>query len=242
MGIHALVVDDEQLARSSLMLLLRADPDIQSIAECASGAEAVDAIRRTHTDIVFLDVQMPECGGFDVLERLIGLDLPVIVFVTAHDEYALQAFDAGALDYLLKPFDDARFKLALERAKEKLGRRNEAAPRLQHLAVKESGTVYYVPIADIDWIEAADYYACLHVGPKSHLLRRSIADLVSDLDAELFCRIHRSVIVNLRRVTGLEVDGTGEYEVVLHGGQKLRLSRRFRKDFMARMNTSPMRM
>jgi two-component system, LytTR family, response regulator len=242
MGIHALVVDDEQLARSSLTLLLRGDPDIESIAECASGAEAVDAIRRTPTDIVFLDVQMPECDGFDVLERLIGLDLPVIVFVTAYDEYALQAFDAGALDYLLKPFDDARFKLALERAKEKLGRRNEAAPRLQRLAVKESGTVYYVPIADIDWIEAADYYACLHVGPKSHLLRRSIADLVSDLDAELFCRIHRSVIVNLRRVTGLEVDGTGEYEVVLHGGQKLRLSRRFRKDFMARMNTSPMRM
>jgi two-component system LytT family response regulator len=241
MGIHALVVDDEQLARSSLTLLLRGDPDIESIQECASGAEAVDAIRRTPTDIVFLDVQMPECGGFDVLERLIGLDLPVIVFVTAYDEYALQAFDAGALDYLLKPFDDSRFKLALERAKEKLGRRNEAAPRLQRLAVKESGTVYYVPIADIDWIEAADYYACLHVGPKSHLLRRSIADLVSDLDAELFCRIHRSVIVNLRRVTGLEVDGTGEYEVVLHGGQKLRLSRRFRKDFMARMNTSPMR-
>jgi two-component system, LytTR family, response regulator len=240
-GIRVLVVDDERLARSSLTLLLKRDADIQSVQECASGAEAVDAIRRTHPDIVFLDVQMPEIGGFDVLERLIGLELPVVVFVTAYDEYALHAFDAGALDYLLKPFDDSRFKLALERAKEKLGRRNEAGPRQQRLAVKESGAVYYVPIADIDWIEAADYYACLHVGAKSHLLRRSIADLVSDLDAELFCRIHRSVIVNLRRVTGLEVDGAGEYEVVLHGGQKLRLSRRFRKDFMARMNTSPMR-
>jgi two-component system, LytTR family, response regulator len=239
--IRVLVVDDEQLARSSLTLLLRRDPEIQSIQECASGVEAVDAIRRTHPDIVFLDVQMPECGGFDVLERLVGLQLPVIVFVTAYDEYALQAFDAGALDYLLKPFDDSRFNLAMERAKEKLGRRNEAGSRLQRLAVKESGTVYYVPIADIDWIEAADYYACLHVGPKSHLLRRSIADLVSDLDAELFCRIHRSVIVNLRRVTGLEVDGAGEYEVVLDGGHKLRLSRRFRKEFMARMNTSPAR-
>jgi two-component system, LytTR family, response regulator len=240
-GIHVLVVDDEKLARSSLTLLLQRDPDIRAIQECSSGAEAVDAIRRTHPDLVFLDVQMPECGGFDVLERLIGLELPVIVFVTAFDEYALQAFDAGALDYLLKPFDDSRFKLALERAKEKLGRRNEAGPRLQRLAVKESGALYYVPIADIDWIEAADYYACLHVGSRSHLLRRSISDLVSDLDPELFCRIHRSVIVNLRRVTGLEVDGAGEYEVVLHGGQKLRLSRRFRKDFMARMNTSTMR-
>jgi two-component system LytT family response regulator len=238
-GIRVLVVDDEPLARSSLTLLLRRDPDIQSIQECASGVEAVDAIRRTHPDIVFLDVQMPECGGFDVLERLIGLVLPIIVFVTAYDEYALQAFDAGALDYLLKPFDDSRFKLALGRAKEKLGRRGEVGPRMQRLAVKESGAVCYVPIADIDWIEAADYYACLHVGPKSHLLRRSIADLISDLDPELFCRIHRSVIVNLRRVTGLEVDGAGEYEVVLHGGHKLRLSRRFRKDFMARMNTSP---
>lgn len=240
-GIRALVVDDEKLARSSLTLLLRRDPDIQSIQECSSGAEAVNAIRSTQPDVVFLDVQMPECGGFDVLERLAGVELPVIVFVTAYDEYALQAFDAGALDYLLKPFDDTRFQLALERAKEQLGRRNDAGPRLQRLAVKESGTVYYVPIADIDWIEAADYYACLHVGSKSHLLRRSIADLVRELDAELFCRIHRSVIVNLRCVMGLEVDGTGEYEVVLHGGQKLRLSRRFRKDFMARMNTSPRR-
>ena len=241
-GIHVLVVDDEKLARSSLTLLLKRDPDIKAIQECSSGVEAVEAIRRTHPDLVFLDVQMPECGGFDVLERLSGLELPVIVFVTAYDEYALHAFDAGALDYLLKPFDDSRFTLALERAKEKLGRRNEAGPRLQRLAVKESGAVCYVPIAEIDWIEAADYYACLHVGTKSHLLRRSISDLVSDLDPELFCRIHRSVIVNLRRVTGLQVDGTGEYEVVLHGGQKLRLSRRFRKDFMARMNTSPMRM
>lgn len=239
--IRALIVDDEPLARSNLKVLLRDDPDTESIAECGSGAEAVAEIRGTRPDLVFLDVQMPECGGFDVLERLIGLELPVIVFVTAYDEYALHAFDAGALDYLLKPFDDTRFRLALERAKEKLGRRNEAGPRLQRLAVKESGTLYYVPIADIDWIEAADYYACLHVGSKSHLLRRSIADLVSDLDPQLFCRIHRSVIVNLRRVMGLEVDGAGEYEVVLHGGQKLRLSRRFRKDFMARMNTSPMR-
>jgi two-component system, LytTR family, response regulator len=186
--------------------------------------------------LVFLDVQMPECGGFDVLERLIGLDPPVIVFVTAYEDYALQAFDAGALDYLLKPFDDARFKLALERAKAKLGRRHEAAPRPQRLAVKETGTVYYIPVADIDWIEAADYYVCLHIADKSHLLRRSIADLVAELDPDMFCRIHRSVVVNLRRVTGLEVDSAGDYEVLLHGGKRLRLSRRFRKDFTARMH------
>jgi two-component system, LytTR family, response regulator len=180
---------------------------------------------------------MPECGGFDVLETLKDDgSLPVIVFVTAYDEYALRAFDAGALDYLLKPFDDARFALAMQRAKEKIAAKAPLpAKETPRLTVRSAGQVAYVQIPEIDWVEAADYYVCLHVGAKSHLLRRSMADLERELDAHIFCRIHRSTIVNLRRVRALKVDDAGEYEVILDNGQKLRLSRRFRKDLQARM-------
>jgi two-component system, LytTR family, response regulator len=237
--IRALLVDDEPLARSNLKFLLRRDPDIEAIAEAGSGAEAVAEIRSTRPDLVFLDVQMPECGGFEVLELLKGdVALPVIVFVTAFDEYALRAFDAGALDYLLKPFDDARFALALQRAKEKLAAREPAAaaaPEVPRLTVRSAGHEIYVRIPDIDWVEAADYYVCLHVGAKSHLLRRSMAELERDLDPHIFCRIHRSTIVNLRRVRALQTDSAGEYEVILESGQKLRLSRRFRKDLQSRL-------
>ena len=239
--IRALLVDDEPLARSNLRFLLRQDSDVESISEAGSGAEAVAAIRSTQPDLVFLDVQMPECGGFEVL-RTLKADgvLPVIVFVTAFDEYALRAFDAGALDYLLKPFDDARFALALQRAKERLAARRPALADVRpaevpRLTVRSAGCEVYVQIPDIDWVEAADYYVCLHVGPKSHLLRRSMAELERDLDPRMFCRIHRSTIVNLRRVRGLQVDSAGEYEVILESGQKLRLSRRFRKDLQSRM-------
>jgi len=239
--IRALLVDDEPLARSNLKFLLRQDSDIESITEAGSGAEAVSEIRSARPDLVFLDVQMPECGGFDVLEILkTDKSLPVIVFVTAHDEYALRAFDAGALDYLLKPFDDSRFHLAMQRAKEKIAAREplplqvppQETPRLE---VRSAGQVAYVQVPDIDWVEAADYYACLHVGAKSHLLRKSMAELERELDARIFCRIHRSTIVNLRRVRSLQVDAAGEYDVILDGGQKLRLSRRFRKDLQSRM-------
>jgi two-component system LytT family response regulator len=233
--IRALLVDDEPLARSNLKILLQEDPDIESIAEAGSGAEAVAAIRSTHPDLVFLDVQMPECGGFEVLEILKADGaLPVIVFVTAYDEYALRAFDAGALDYLLKPFDDPRFALALQRAKERLATR-EPAPEIPRLTVRSAGQEVYVRVPDIDWVQAADYYVCLHVGLKSHLLRRSMAELERELDPHIFCRIHRSTIINLRRVRALQVDSAGEYEVILEGGQKLRLSRRFRKDLQSRM-------
>lgn len=238
--IRALIVDDEPLARSNLKVLLLQDTDIKSIAECGTGVEAIAEIRSARPDLVFLDVQMPEAGGFDVLAKLKGEDfLPVIVFVTAYDEYALRAFDAGALDYLLKPFDDARFALAMQRAKQRINAR-AAAQRLQipRLTVRSAGQVVYVPIPDIDWIEAADYYVCLHVGAKSHLLRQSMAELEHELDSNIFCRIHRSAIVNLRRVRALEVDNAGEYQVLLESGKKLRLSRRFRKDLQARMGDS----
>ena len=234
--IRALVVDDESLARRNLTVLLRRDPDIASVTECESGLEAIDEIRKSKPDLVFLDVQMPECDGFDVLE-LLGRDLPsTVIFVTAYDEYALRAFEAGALDYLLKPFDDARFGRALNRAKDKLAHysRREPPPP-ERLVVKSRGQLQFLRIEDIDWIEAADYYACLHVGGDTHLMRRTLSDLERDLGDEKFIRIHRSIIVNLDRIQGLELHDEGEYEVVLTSKARLRLSRRFRKRLQDRL-------
>lgn len=233
--IRALVVDDEPLARSNLTVLLRSDPDVDLIGECASGADAIVAIRRMKPDLVFLDVQMPECDGFDVLV-LLGLDVPAaLVFVTAYDHYALRAFEAGALDYLLKPFDNDRFNRALARAKQRVlqWRREEKKP--DRLAVKSAGQVWFLKPTDIDWIEAADYYACLHVGNRSHLLRRSLAELEQQMDPSRFCRIHRSAIVNLDRVRGVGINQDGEYDVLLENGGRLRLSRRYRKLLQRRL-------
>ncbi len=237
--IRALVVDDESLARRNLAVLLRRDPDIESITECSSGLGAIGEIRKSQPDLVFLDVQMPECGGFDVLE-LLGGDLPpVIIFVTAYDEYALRAFEAGALDYLLKPFDDARFGRALNRAKEKLAHYLPAKGRVtERLVVRSQGQVLFLNVADIDWIEAAGYYACLHVGSDTHVLRRSLSELQQDLGEHRFTRIHRSIIVNLDRVRGLQLQEGGEYEVVLRSKVRLRLSRRYRKQLQVRMGAT----
>jgi len=236
------VVDDEPLARRNLTVLLRRDPGIGCIAECESGADALEEIRRTRPDLMFLDVQMPECDGFDVLE-LLGAEVPpTVVFVTAHDEYALRAFEAGALDYLLKPFDDARFQRALNRAKDKLAHYAETPPqRVERLVVRSAGRVVFLDAAEIDWIEAADYYACLHVGNATHLLRRTLLDLERDLDGGAFCRIHRSIIVNLDRIRGLELREDGEYEVVLISGVRLRLSRRFRRNLQDRLGVNSRR-
>jgi two-component system LytT family response regulator len=236
--IRALVVDDEPLARSNVVVLLRLDPEIEIVSECGSGVEALSEIRSRKPDLVFLDVQMPECDGFDLLEMLGGDLPPAVVFVTAYDQYALRAFEAGALDYVLKPFDNARFERALGRAKEQIHRGKEQPKRIERLAIKNAGQVSFLKISEIDWIEAADYYACLHVGPKSHLLRRSIADLEQGLDESAFCRIHRSTIVNLDRVRGLKLGKDGEYEVLLDNGNKLRMSRRYRKELQSRLGVS----
>ena len=235
--IRALVVDDESLARRNLTVLLHRDPDIGSIAECSTGLDAVEEIKKSRPDLVFLDVQMPECGGFDVLE-LLGSDLPPsIIFVTAYEEYALRAFEAGALDYLLKPFDDARFGRALSRAKEKLAHYLPRARRAERLVVRSQGQVAFVNVVDIDWIEAAGYYACLHVGGDTHILRRSLSELEQDLGDERFIRVHRSIVVNLERICGLEFQISGEYEIVLTSGIRLRMSRRYRKRLQDRMDT-----
>jgi two-component system LytT family response regulator len=234
--IHALVVDDESLARRNLTVLLQGDPDIASVIECASGMEAVEQIGRSKPDLVFLDVQMPECGGFDVLE-LLGNELPTIIFVTAYDEYALRAFEAGALDYLLKPFDNARFGRALNRAKDRLAHYAPSRPLpAERLVVKNRGQVLFLNVADIDWIEAAGYYACVHVGSDTHIIRRTLLELERDLGDERFSRIHRSIIVNLDRIHGLEIQDGGEYEVVLKSKIRLQLSRRFRKLLQERMD------
>jgi two-component system LytT family response regulator len=234
--IRALVVDDEPLARSNLTVLLRRDPDIGAVAECGSGLEAIAAIRTSKPDLVFLDVQMPECGGFDVLELLGSFLPPAVIFVTAYDEYALRAFEAGALDYLLKPFDDARFVRALNRAKDKIAHYTplQASPA-KRLVVKSQGQVLFLNVADIDWVEAAGYYACLHVGSDMHVMRRTLLELERDLGSERFIRIHRSIIVNLERIHGLELQNGGEYEVVLRTQARLRLSRRFRKGLQDRL-------
>jgi two-component system, LytTR family, response regulator len=235
--IRALVVDDEALARRNVTLLLQQDPDIGAIAECASGADAIEEIRRSKPDLVFLDVQMPECDGFDVLEQL-GADLPdSVIFVTAYDAYALRAFEAGALDYLLKPFDDARFARALTRAKAKLARQSGGSRRfISRIPVKTRSQTLFLNVADIDWIEAASYYACLHVGQATHLLRRPLQELERDLDPRTFVRIHRSIIVNLDRIRGLDLREDGEYEVVLADEARLRLSRRYRKQLQDRLD------
>jgi two-component system, LytTR family, response regulator len=235
-GLRTLVVDDEPLARRNLTVLLRRDPDIATVDECGSGAEAIAEIRSSRPDFVFLDIQMPECDGFDVLELLGSDQPPVIVFVTAYDDYALRAFEAGALDYLLKPFTDARFQRALERAKQRLAHHREGRPRAaEPLVVKSAGQVAFVNIADIDWIEAANYYTCLHVGTDTHVLRRSLAVLEQELQSGPFCRIHRSTIVNVERIRSLELMDDGEYAVVLKTGARLRLSRRFRKSLQQRL-------
>ena len=232
---RVLVVDDEPLARANLCILLRRDPTIEIVGECTSGMEALAEIRDKRPALVFLDVQMPECDGFDVLELLGAAPPAALVFVTAYDRYALRAFEAGALDYLLKPFDNARFDRTLERAKERIRLAKDAAGKQERLVIKSAGQILFLRISEIDWIEAADYYACLHVGSATHLLRRSMSDLDRDLDPDIFCRIHRSAIVNLNRVRTLVLNEDGERDVLLENGTTLRSSRRYRKQLQARL-------
>jgi two-component system, LytTR family, response regulator len=247
--IRTLVVDDEPLARQNLRILLSEDPDVELVGEAGSGREAVRLIREHSPDLVFLDIQMPEMSGFDVLDRMDAAQIPAVVFVTAYDRYALRAFEVHALDYLLKPFDDGRFEKALRRAKQQIEQREvselsqrlvalledrdgarpaEKTPRAQHLTrllIKSAGRVFFLKADEIDWIGAEDYYVKLHVGPKGHLLRETMNDLEARLDPQKFMRVHRSAIVNLDRVKELHQHFNGDYVVVLHDGTELKLSR-----------------
>lgn len=232
--LRVLIVDDEPLARANLAVLLARDAGIALVGQCGSAEEALGAIASLKPDLVFLDVDMPECDGFDLLERIGAAPAFSIVFVTAHHQFALRAFEVGALDYLLKPFDDRRFERLLGRVKERLGTPGET----RRFMIRNGNTLDVVRFSDIDWVEASDYYATLHVAGRRHMLRRSLAELELQLAAYGFCRIHRSAIVNLDRVRALEVRADGEYETVLRGGERLRLSRRHRKPLLERLGAA----
>ena len=239
-ALRVLLVDDEPLARERLRTLLADEPAIELVGECADGRSAIDAIRGLRPDLVFLDVQMPEHSGFDVLAALAPAETPAVVFVTAFDRYALEAFDVHALDYLMKPFDRERFIRALDRARTHLLRGDRAAERklaalleelrgerryTTRLVVRERGRVFFLRTESIDWIEAAGNYARLHVGREDHLLRETMKTLEARLDPAVFVRIHRSAIVNLERVREMVPSFHGEFTVVLDGGTRLASSR-----------------
>ncbi|NNE36100.1 MAG: response regulator transcription factor [Rhodothermales bacterium] len=243
----ALIIDDEPLARDTIRLLLEADPDIDVLAECADGAEAIEAVRSLEPDIVFLDIQMPIKNGFEVIEAVGSDQMPVTVFATAYDEYAIQAFDSAALDYLLKPFDDERFEKAVRRAKEAVSRRKTGlfedqlggllrriaddvqseSTTVGRLMVKDRDTVRFIKTEDIEWIEAAGDYVSLNASGRSHLIRETMAAMETKLGASGFVRIHRSTIVNLEHVRELKAYFHGDYIVYMSSGKELRLSRRY---------------
>jgi two-component system, LytTR family, response regulator len=239
MRLRALIVDDEPYARERVRRLLAEDGEVEVVGECADGVEAVRAIRTVRPDLLFLDVQMPGCDGFGVLDAL-GADAPVVIFLTAYDRYAVRAFDACAIDYLLKPFDEERFAKALGRAKAALAAReperesraaepfDPSGSRLERFVVRSGGRILFLKVGQVDWIEASGNYVRLHAAGVSYLVRESLANLEARLDPALFVRIHRSTLVNFERVRALEPLFHGSYEVVLEDGTRLTLSRRFR--------------
>ncbi len=224
--IRTLIVDDEPIARRTLRLLLEKDPEIELVGEC-DGVEAVAVIEKHRPELLFLDIQMPELDGFQLLER-VGIEtVPAVVFVTAYGQHALRAFEVDAADYLLKPFDDERFAATLRRVKSSLAQPEEkAAPRyLRRLVIRTSGRVLLVRVQDVDWIEAADYYARVHAGGKGYLIRQTMAELEQALDPAMFFRLHRSGIVNLDKIRELVPHFKGEYTVVLQNGASLRMAK-----------------
>ena len=222
---RAVIVDDEELARGYLREMLAAHPEIEIVAECANGFEAVKAIAETAPDLVFLDVQMPKLDGFEVLE-LIKTRAPAVIVVTAYDQYAMRAFDAHAVDYLLKPFSAERFERALERARARLGERKRATEeRPQRLAVRDGTRVHVIPLEKLDYAEAQDDYVALHSGGKSYLKQQTIGSLESLLDPARFVRIHRSAIVNLERVARIEPYAKESRVAILTDGTRLPVSR-----------------
>jgi two-component system LytT family response regulator len=244
MKLRTVIADDEPLARDRLKLLLSSDAEIEIVKECRNGKEAVATLKSTQVDLLFLDIQMPGGGGFDVIEAIGLANMPMTVFVTAHNEYAVEAFEVHALDYLVKPIERQRLGEALTRVKERV-RLNEAflarqeissvlktlqmvagqSPYPQRFLAKNGNTDSVICVSDIEWIEAADYYVCLHVGGKQHLLRESIKALETKLDPHKFVRLHRSAIVNLAHVREIHRDGRSDGWVLLSTGERVRLNR-----------------
>lgn len=249
MSIRTLIVDDEPWARTRIRSLLSAESDFDVVAECASGAEAVRAIAAHAPQVVFLDVQMPEVTGFEVVEAVGADAMPLVVFATAFQEHALRAFDAGAVDYLLKPINEDRFRRTLERVRRDLGAPGaatraleqamrlvrERSPPVERLAVSRGGRIVFVRVADIHWIEAAGNYVTLHVGKETHTLRETLRALAERLDPARFVQLHRSAVVNVERLRELQPWSRGEQVAVLDDGTQLTVGRAYRERLMAVM-------
>lgn len=253
MTIRTLIVDDEMPARDRIRDLLEKEDGVEIVGECENGSAALAAIRRQKPDLIFLDVQMPELSGFDVLNSLNEAETPVVVFVTAFDQFALKAFEFHALDYLLKPFDRARFTGCLQRARRDVRRRRAGelsekllallssvrdGPKetgssgsvfLERMVIKSAGRVFFVRVDEIDWIEAAGNYLRLHIGSESHLHRETLTRLESRLDPANFIRIHRSFLVNIDRIREMQPWAHGEFVVILNSGKRLTSSRGYRE-------------
>lgn len=248
MKIRTLIVDDEPLARDRVRRFLRDQKDIEMIGECGNGADAVKTIKSEKPDLVFLDIQMPEKTGFEVIKSIGNATLPTVIFVTAYDQYALQAFEVHALDYLLKPFNKERFHIAVTRAREHIEgrRRGDLDERLvsliegignekkylERLVVKSVGRVFFLKTEEIDYIEAAGNYLKLHVGRDSHMIRETMNGIELKLDPSQFMRIHRSTVVNVDRIKELHPMFSGDYSVILRDGTELALSRNYRERFL----------
>jgi two-component system LytT family response regulator len=232
--ISVCIVDDEPPARRALEWLLSKHPDVVVVGSCGDGAAAVTLIQEHRPDVVFLDVQMPGGDGFDVLEALASPS-PAVVFVTAFDTYAVRAFDVRAVDYLVKPFSDERFALVLSRAREVLARK---LPPPAPLVVKDGHRTYVLPTHDIEWIESEDYYVRIHAGHHQPLVRRTMQSMLESLEPLGFVRVHRSAAVNLQHVRQVRPLPSGDADVVLAGGQVVRLSRSHKAAFQARLSVS----
>lgn len=250
--IRTIVVDDEKPARMRLLELLRREPDVEVAGTASDGREALELIRSSRPDLVFLDVQMPKLDGFGVLSELGADELPAVIFVTAYDKYAIQAFDAHAIDYLLKPFSDQRFESAVSNARRYVGtsevreraaelaaaagERQSVDPRsgfLERLVLKAGGAVTFLDVKEVDWIEAAGVYVNLHFGPRAYLYRSSVNQLMLRLDPKQFVRIHRSAAVNTARIKELRPRSHGDFTVVLVNGTELTMSRGYRPELEA---------
>ena len=252
--IRVLVVDDEAPARLRLVDLLKNDPQVGSVLEAVNGKAAVEIIGREALDLVFLDVQMPELDGLQVVEAVGAAAMPLTVFVTAYDKHAIRAFEANALDYLLKPFSDERWEDTLARAKTRhhelklgefgrsvlrmLATRSQAGRYLDRLVVKGGGTTRFIRVVDIDWIEGAGVYVNLHIGGKELLYRSTLSELAGHLDPMRFIRVHRSFIVNVDSILELQPISHGEFELILKGGHRSRVSRTYRIQLEKRLGQS----
>jgi two-component system, LytTR family, response regulator len=257
MMLKTMIADDEPLARERLKMLLAPDPCIDIVAECRNGSEVVKWLKAAKTDLLFLDIQMPGRDGFEVIEEIGPAHMPMTVFVTAHNEHAVNAFKVRALDYLVKPIERKRLQQTLARVKERvqleeafaareqicstveaLKQITSPAERPQRFLTRNGNTASVVSVSDIEWVEAADYYVCLHAGGKRHLLRESIRALETKLDPKKFLRLHRSAIVNLDHVREIHRDGQAEGWVLLSTGARVRLNRNGWRKLMSATGTS----